>query len=142
VVAFVDNDVPIAAEEIGGAVGPPQRLDHRDVDLFSDPLPTATDAADGLRRDVSEVTKPRRPLFHEWVSVYKDQRGTPVSGNWAGCGHSLPPFRRGAEHAGLIREHRVHCLSLCVVEIAVELDHERLSTNARILQLNADVEFG
>ena len=80
-VAFVDHHVSVAAEEIGAVLAAREGLDHRDVNLLCAPSSAAADSSDRLWRDISELGEPLGPLFNEWLSVDKHERGTAASGD-------------------------------------------------------------
>ena len=70
------------------------------------------------------------------------ERGTGSSGDEAGSDSRLSPTGRRAQHAGLRRQHGIHCALLRVVEVALELDRERLSVEPLILNVEAHVKVG
>src|SRR5690348_1966815 len=73
-VAFVDDDLPVAGHEIRHAIVTNQALDHCDVDPAGRVALSSTDLPDLPGVDAQEHGKLRAPLVEQRPSMYEDQR--------------------------------------------------------------------
>jgi len=82
VVAFVDDDVPVACGEVGDVVAAGQGGQHRDVDGAGG---FSSAAAELPGADAQELFDPGTPLLGEGFPVDEDQgRGGPFGDDCAG----------------------------------------------------------
>ena len=93
VVAFVDHDMSVGADEGVKVVSPRECLNHRDVDPLRQTASAAAEPSNRLRRDVEELGKPFGPLLDEGLAVDEDKSGAPAGGDQVRRKHGLAPPR-------------------------------------------------
>ena len=74
VVALVDHNVAVGADEVMEVIAARECLDHRDVDLPRQAAPAGAEPADRPRRDVEELAEPFAPLLDQRFAVNEHER--------------------------------------------------------------------
>jgi hypothetical protein len=74
VVALVDHDMAVSADEVVEIIAASERLDHRNVDLPREPASAGAHSANRLRREAEEFAEPFAPLFDQRFPVNEHER--------------------------------------------------------------------
>ena len=111
-VAFIDDNLPVAGHEIRDGLPAYQALDHRDVDPAGGVALSGTDLPDPLGVDTEEHGELRTPLVEQRSSMYQDQRAAGAGGHQISAYDCLARARRGDQNAAVAREKRAGCLFL------------------------------
>ena len=132
VVAFVDHDVAVGADEVVKIIAARECLDHRDVDCSRQSASASAEPPDRLRRDVKELAQPFDPLFDEGFAVDEDKRGASAAGDQVCREHGLAPARGCAQDADVMPKECAGGGALRVVELAAEFELERLAVDTLV----------
>ena len=127
VVAFVDDDVAVAADQLVKVIAARECLDHCDVDPSRQSASASAESPDRLRCDVEELAEPLDPLLDERLAVDEDQRGAPSTGDEVRSEHRFAPARGCAEDADVMLQKRSGSGLLGLVELAGKLELKRLA---------------
>ena len=130
VMAFVDHDVAVGADQIVEIIAARECLDHRDVDSPRQSASAGAESPDRLRCDVEELAEPFGPLFDEGFAVDEDKGGAPAGGDQVCREHGLAPARGCAQDADVMLEERAGGRVLRIVEFAAKFEFERLAIDA------------
>lgn len=98
VVALVNDDEPIAAEQFVGSLPAGKALDHRDVDEAAGPVLAAADHADLFVFEAEVLTESLAPLRKQWLAVDQHQGRLSMMGDDGARGHGLARAGRGDYH--------------------------------------------
>ena len=74
-----------------------------------------------------------KALLDQRFTVYELERGQPSGGDQASGKDRLAPSGRSAQHASLVRKHRISRLPLSRVQVASEFSHERLAIDTLVM---------
>ena len=105
VVALVDHDQAVVAEERVEVVDGLEALDHREVDDPGEFASSAADLADLFRGESEQRLELCSPLLEERLAVGEDERRQPPRGDRGAGDHGLARSRRGDEDTIVVREH-------------------------------------
>lgn len=119
VMAFVDDDVSIAAGEFSDVIMSGQRGQHGDVHDAGEFAPAAADLA-GL--DAQQVADLGAPLLGQRLTVDQDQGGGATLGDDRAGHDRLARSGRRDEYAVVVTEHRANCHCLLGPEFGAESD--------------------
>ncbi len=137
VVAFVDDDESVGAEERSQVVDRLEALDHCQVDDAGQLASAAASLPDLLGRKPEQNLELGAPLVEQWFAVGEDQgRQLPFRDQRA-CHHGLAAAGRGDEDAALVLEHRRECCLLNRRQFARELERQLLWDRTPILDREA-----
>ena len=79
----------------------------RDIEQPGRLAPAAADATDRLRRESEERRQPLDPLVEQLPPMHEHQRIDAALGDEPGRDDCLAERRRGGQHAGVVRQHRL-----------------------------------
>jgi hypothetical protein len=103
-VAFVNDEMPIIADDVIDFSLASEVLDQGDVNLTCRLATTTADPADRVTRHICERCEPLDPLIHELTAVNEDQCIPSAFGHHPDGQDRLTERRRRREHAGIMRQ--------------------------------------
>ena len=103
-VALINYEMPIIADDIIDLALTNQALDQGDVNLTFRLATTAADHADRVTRHSRERCEPLDPLIHQLTAMNKDQCIPSTLGHHPDGQDRLAERRRCREHAGFMRQ--------------------------------------
>ena len=111
VVTLVDDQVAVVGQAVLDDTLSDKTLDEGDVEQSSRPGLAAADPTDRLRREVEERGQALDPLVEQLTPVHEHERIHAALCDEPGGDHRLAKRRRGSQHTGVVRQHRVcRCL--------------------------------
>lgn len=120
VVAFVDDDVSVPADELVDGVSADEALHHRDVDSAVRFPGVPADPSDFHWVEPEVKGKLLDPLVEQGLPMDEDEGRTGASRHEPGTDHRLPGAGRRNEDSNLVLEERVRRLVLAYGEPAPE----------------------
>jgi hypothetical protein len=138
VVALVDDDVSVLADELVHGFSTDEALHHRDVDSavrFPD-VPADPPDLRGVQTEMQRELLD--PLVEERLPMDEDEGRTGASRHEPGTDHRLPSAGRRDEDSGLVLEERVRRLGLAYGEPAPERQSDCIPVDALVVEVERD----
>ena len=129
VMAFVDDDVAVGADEVPQVIASREGLNHRDIDSVRQSAAAGAEPPDRLRCETQEPAQPFAPLLDQGFAVDEDKCGAPAARDQVRCEHGLAPARRRAQDADFMPKERPGSGTLRAVEFAEDLKLELFANN-------------
>ena len=107
VMTLVDDQVAVVGHAIIDDALPDEALNDRDVEQSGRPASPAADATNRLRGHAEERRESLDPLIEQLTPMDEHQRVHAALGDEPRGDDRLAERRRGGQHAGVVRQHRV-----------------------------------
>ena len=139
--ALVDDQMAVVGHAIINDTLSDETLNDGDVEQPGGSASPAADATDRLRRHVEERRESLDPLVQQLTPMHEHERADAALGDQPGGDHRLAKRRRGRQHAGLVRQHRVCRRLLLGPEFAVKGHVERAAGVALVANDRCDTQI-
>ena len=136
--AVVDDDLPVAGDEIGNGLPANEALDYGDIDPPGRSALRALDLSDRLRIEAEELRELRDPLVQKRAPVNQDQRAARARCDEVRPDHGLADAGRRDEDTRIVREKRSRRRLLNRRQRAVESNVQSGSGDALVRDLEHD----
>lgn len=131
--ALVNDDMPVAGDDVVDLLVAKQALDHRDVELAVRLALPAADLTHAFRIDSQEERELRHPLVEQRSPMNEDECAPRALRDDVGADDGLAHARRRDKDAYVMSEHRIRGLLLQGCERPSEHVRQRLAELAPVL---------
>ena len=137
VVAFVDDDEPVATEDLGSVVTASQGLEGDEVDDPAAASPSATELADLAPLQAEQVAEALAPLLGEGPHVHEHEGRRGEAGDDSAGHDGLARTRRRHEDPEIVSGDRLDGVGLGGAELAGEAERSGGRPRAPVVDLEA-----
>ncbi len=127
-VAFIDNKMAVVSNAVVNDVFANQPLNERNIKHAVGFPSSASDLADGLRKQIEKCAKPLDPLFEQLSSMHEHQRVDATLGDQPCSDYGFSKGGAGGQNARIVSQHRICRGKLLLAQFSAKLHHQWPST--------------